>query len=66
MTGLHDYSCPSCYNGYTIYITYCEVTTVTMISVQEKIEATINKLNLWFNHLEKGKYDSFHSLGDFS
>jgi hypothetical protein len=33
--------------------------------VQDKIEATIKKLKLWYNHIEKGKYDSFHTLSDF-
>jgi hypothetical protein len=36
-----------------------------MFSVQDKIEATTKKLNLWCNHIEKGKYDSFHKLSDF-
>jgi hypothetical protein len=33
--------------------------------VQDKIEATINKLNLWCNRIEKEKYDSFHTLSYF-
>jgi hypothetical protein len=31
---------------------------------RDKIEATINKLNLWCNRIEKEKYDSFHTLSD--
>lgn len=40
-------------------------TSVTVFSVQDKIEATIKKLNLWCSRIEKGKYDSFHMLSDF-
>jgi hypothetical protein len=40
-------------------------TSVTVSSVQDKIEATIKKLNLWCNSIEKEKYDSFHTLSDF-
>jgi hypothetical protein len=40
-------------------------TSVTVFSVQDKIEATIKKLNLWCNRIEKEKYDSFHTLSDF-
>jgi hypothetical protein len=31
-------------------------TFVTVFSVQDRIEATIKKLNLWCNRIEKGKY----------
>jgi 2-keto-4-pentenoate hydratase len=40
-------------------------TSVTVFSVQDKTEATIKKLNLWCNRIEKEKYDSFHMLSDF-
>jgi aminopeptidase-like protein len=33
--------------------------------VQDKIEATIKKLNLWCSRIKKGKYDSFHTSSDF-
>jgi hypothetical protein len=36
-----------------------------VFSVQDEIEATIKKLNLWCNRIEKEKYDSFHTLSDF-
>jgi hypothetical protein len=36
-----------------------------VFSVQDKIEAIINKLNLWCNRIEKEKYDFFHTLSDF-
>jgi hypothetical protein len=29
--------------------------SVTVLSVQDKIEATIKKLNLWCNRIEKGE-----------
>lgn len=40
-------------------------TSVTVFSVQDKIEATIKKLNLWCSRLEKGIFDSFQTLTDF-
>jgi hypothetical protein len=33
--------------------------------VEDKIDATIKKLNLWWNYTEKEKYDSFDMLSDF-
>jgi hypothetical protein len=36
-----------------------------VLSVQDEIETTIRKLNLWCNRIEKEKYDSFHTLSDF-
>jgi hypothetical protein len=41
-------------------------TSITVFSVQDKMEAILKKLNLWCNHIEKGKYDSFHTLRDFT
>jgi hypothetical protein len=33
-------------------------------SVQDEIEATFKKLNLWCNCIEKGKYNSFDTFSD--
>ena len=53
------------FNIMNILNSILQGTSVTVFSVQDKIEATIKKLNLWCNRVEKGKYNSFHTLSDF-